>query len=136
MKTKWMMSLTEVLLVMGGTVTAADKEADSEGEWFKLFADEGWYKQQPGKEQVFRGKLESVQPPQASTLMRSAVYRVEGRAVYTGGRKVASLNKLVGSEIEIRGKAVDMHMEGQAVGEVWPAFVRGVNEAKATHGTK
>ena len=92
--------------------------------WTKLCADEQWYKQQAGTEQVFRGKLERLEPPQASTLMRSAFYRLGDRTVYTAARKVAALDKLVGVDAEIRGKAVDMALEGQKVREIWPAAAR------------
>jgi hypothetical protein len=115
---------------MGGSVTATDTAADARGEWSRLFADEDWYKQTGVEEQVFQGKLESVQEPVSDAVQRSMLYRVGERTIYTGGRKVAALDTLVGSEIEIRGKAVDMAVEGQAFREVWPAFVRGVDGPK------
>lgn len=130
MNAKWMIGLTMALLVMGGSVTVTATEADARGEWSRLFADEDWYKQTGAEEQLFQGKLESVQQPVGPTRQRSALYRVGERTIYTGGRKVAALETLVGSEIEIRGKAVDMAVEGQACREVWPAFVRGVNDPK------
>jgi len=94
--------------------------------WVNLFADEAWYKQQAGEEQVFRGKLEAVAPPQASTLMRNALYKIGDRTIYTGAKKLPALDALAGKTVEIRGKAVDMELEGQAVREIWPGAVRPV----------
>jgi len=34
------------------------------------------------------------------------------------------LDRLVGQAVEIRGKAVDMELEGQNLKEVWPAAIR------------
>lgn len=128
MQTNWVSRLATILVLVACTAVAAEKGAAPKGDWIKLFADEEWYKQQPGKEEVFQGKLEAVQPPQASSLMRNALYRLAGRAIYTGGKKVATLDKLVDSEIEILGKAVDMSLEGQAIKEIWPSSVRSVNK--------
>lgn len=129
MQTSWLMRLTTVLVLMAASARAAESGTDPAGDAIKLFADEGWYKQQPGKELVFRGKLEAVQPPQASSLMRNARYRLADRAVYTGGQKVSALDNLVGSVIEVRGKAVDMHLEGQEIKEIWPASAQAVKRA-------
>ncbi len=130
MQTNWLMRVAVVLVLAAGSVVAAENGAGTTGDGIKLFADADWYKQQPGKEEVFRGKLEAVQPPQASTLMRNALYRLAGRAIYTGGKKIDALDKRVGAEIEIQGKAVDMNLEGQAIKEIWPASVRTVNRAR------
>ncbi len=127
MQTNWVMRFATVLVLAAATAIAVEKGADPAGDAIKLFADEGWYKQQPGKEEVFRGKLEAVQPPQASSLMRVAWYKLAGRALYTGGKQLPELDKLVGFAIEIQGKAVDMHLEGQEIKEIWPASVRAVN---------
>ena len=122
------------LLMVIGAVFAADAPkttASSAGEWVKLFADEGWYKQQAGEEQVFRGKLEAVQPPQISTLMRNSFYRLGERTIYTGARKLPALDALVGRDVEIRGKPVDMNLEGQNLKELWPAAVRAAGALPA-----
>jgi hypothetical protein len=124
------MRVAAIFALVASSAVAAEKGADPKGAWIKLFADADWYKQQPGKETVFRGKLEAVQPPQVSTLMRNAYYKLAGRTIYTGGQKVAALDKRVGAEVEIRGKAVDMNLEGQALKEIWPASVRTVNRAR------
>ncbi|MFB3894287.1 MAG: hypothetical protein ACE15C_19965 [Phycisphaerae bacterium] len=93
--------------------------------WITLFANEQWYKQQAGKEEVFTGKLEAV--PNAggpSTRMRTSFYKLGDRTVYTGARKVKALDDLVGKKVEMRGKGVSMNLEGQALSEIWPAAVR------------
>jgi hypothetical protein len=98
-----------------------------EPAWQKLFADEEWYKQAEGKEQIFRGRLEAVpQGPAIGFLMRTWFYRLGQRSIYTGARKLEVLDRLVGQEVEILGKAVDMALEGRQVKEIWPAAVRPV----------
>jgi len=92
--------------------------------WENLFAEEGWYRQQAGEEQVFRGNLEAVAPPQAGTLMRNALYKLGDRTIYTGAKKLPALDGLTGKTVEISGKAVDMELSGQAVREIWPAAIR------------
>ncbi|MBM4037630.1 MAG: hypothetical protein FJ290_03870 [Planctomycetes bacterium] len=93
--------------------------------WQPLFEKEGWYQQQAGKEIVFRGRLEAVKDAdRPSTLMRTSYYRLGDRTVYTGAKRVAAVDALVGKEAEIRGKAVDMELEGQSLREIWPAAIR------------
>lgn len=100
-------------------------EKPAKPAWQKLFADQDWYQQTPGKEQIFRGRLESIpQKPVIGFLMRSAFYRLGDRTIYTGAQKPKALEHLVGQEVEILGKAVDMALEGQVVREIWPAAVR------------
>ena len=99
-------------------------------DWQMLFAKERWYKNQKGKEVVFRGKLESVPNAGApSTLQRTTYYRLGKRTIYTGAKRVPALDRLVGQQVEIRGKAVDFKLEGQSVREIWPAAVRAVVKA-------
>jgi hypothetical protein len=129
MQTNWLMRVAAIFILVAGSAVAAENGAEPAGDGSKLFADADWYKQQTGQETVFRGKLEAVQPPQASTLMRNALYSLAGRAIYTGGKKVDALDKRVGAEVEIRGKAVDMNLEGQSIKEIWPASVRTVSRA-------
>jgi len=96
-----------------------------EPAWQKLFADQDWYQQAKGKEQIFRGRLEAVpQEPVSGFLMRTSFYRLADRNIYTGARKLEVLDRLVGQEVEILGKPVDMALEGQEVKEIWPAAVR------------
>jgi len=106
------------LQTLAGVAGAAD--------WVKVYADENWYRQQAGEEQVFDGKLEAVEPPQASTLMRNALYKLGDRTIYTGAKKLPALDALAGKTVEIRGKAVNMELSGQAVREIWPAAIRPV----------
>ncbi|HUT33438.1 MAG TPA: hypothetical protein VNE39_08175 [Planctomycetota bacterium] len=98
--------------------------AAAEG-WQPLFENEQWYRQQPGKEIVFRGKLEAVKGAGGpSTLMRTSYYRLGDRTIYTGAKRVGALGALVGKEVELRGKAVDLELEGQSLREIWPAAAR------------
>ena len=104
---------------------APAKPAVVPAEWVKVFADENWYKQQAGEEQVFKGKLAGIpEAGGASTLMRTSYYTLGERTLYTGGKRIQALDALVGRAVEIRGKAVDMELEGQKVREIWPATVR------------
>ncbi|MBA4387056.1 MAG: hypothetical protein C0404_03685 [Verrucomicrobia bacterium] len=111
-----------VFLSVITAIFAAD--TSTQGGWTKLFAEEPWYKQQAGTEELFRGKLEAVQPPEASTLMRDALYKLGDRTLYTGAKKIQVLDSLAGKDVEIRGKAVDMNLEGRSLKEVWPGSVR------------
>ena len=109
-----------LLVVLGGAILAAE-----EGNWQVLFANEAWYKNQPTQEQVFAGTLQAIpETGGASTLMRTSYYRLGARNVYTGAKKVAVLDALVGKAVEMKGKPWDMNLEGQAVSEIWPAAVR------------
>lgn len=104
---------------------AGNQDGKKEAKWEKLFEDEAWYKNTAGKEQVFRGKLEAI--PNAggpSTLQRTSYYKLGDRTIYTGAKKVQALERLVGKQVEIRGKPVDMELEGQSLKEIWPAAVR------------
>jgi len=89
-----------------------------------LFADEQWYKDQPGNEAEFIGVLEAA-PAQAGadTRMRASFYRLGERAVYTGAKKAPALDALVGKRVLLAGKAVDMELGGRRVREIWPASV-------------
>jgi len=114
------------LQTLAGVAWAAEATAD----WVKVYADENWYRQQAGEEEVFRGKLEAVEPPQADTLMREALYKLGDRTIYTGGKKLPALDALAGKQVEIRGKAVDMELSGVAVREIWPGAIRPLMEDK------
>jgi len=105
--------------------------------WQKLFADEGWYKNQAGAEQVFSGTLEGIPVVEgmATTLQRDSYYKLGGRTLYTGAKKLPALDALVGRKVEIRGKPVDMDgLEGQNVREIWPAAVREAGAAAGGGG--
>ena len=107
-----------------------------DGGWLELFAQAQWYKNQEGAEQQFTGILEAV--PGAggpSTLMRDAYYRLGQWRVYTGGRKHPALDRLVGRPVQLRGKAVELDLEGQHLREIWPGRVRPVLAQSAEPGT-
>jgi hypothetical protein len=46
------------------------------------------------------------------------------RTLYTGARIIPALDRLVGKQVEIRSKPVDMQLEGQSLKEIRPAAVR------------
>ena len=99
--------------------------AAAPGPWTDLFSVESWYKQQQGEEQVFVGALHVIPPSgAASTLQRDSHYRLAGRTIYTGAKRVPALDSLAGKLVEIRGKSVNMELEGQSLHEIWPAAVR------------
>jgi transposase InsO family protein len=113
-------------LIGTGVAAAGEKRAapPAASGWAGLCADEEWCKEQKGMEQVFRGKRERLDPPPPNTLMRNALYRLGDRTVHTAARKVAALDRLVGVDAEIHGKAVDMALEAQKVREIRPAAAR------------
>ncbi len=111
------------LALPAATNTPPAHPAIAAAEWQKLFAEEAWYKNQSGNETTFSGTLEAVQPPMASILMRASLYKLGDRSIYTGARRVPSLDALTGKQVVIRGKAVDMALEGRAIREIWPAAV-------------
>ncbi|MCS7304818.1 MAG: hypothetical protein NZ602_06900 [Thermoguttaceae bacterium] len=109
----------------GAKQSKSPAKKPSEASWQKLFADEDWYQQAEGEEQIFRGRLEALPPgPEIDILMRTSFYRLGDRNIYTGARKLEVLDRLVGQEVEILGKPVDMALEGQQLKEIWPAAIR------------
>jgi hypothetical protein len=99
------------------------------GVWHKLYADEPWYKRRKGAEQVVKGTLKVAPKPKpgglvVSTLQRSCHYFLGELRVYTGGRRVPVLEALDAKPVALRGKRVDMNLEGQHLKELWPAAVR------------
>jgi hypothetical protein len=103
--------------------------------WQKLFADEEWYKKQKGDEQVFGGTLEGLPADNGmNMMMRASFYKLGARNLYTDAGKVAALDALVGKKVEIRGKAVEMDLEGQKLRELWPATVREAGADAAVPG--
>jgi hypothetical protein len=131
-KASGIIMITTIVLGAMGAAVAADATGGSTNagaEWVSLFADESWYKQQAGEERVFLGKLEAVKPPQISSLMRNSLYKLGDRTIYTGVKKLPALDALVNRRVEIRGKAVDMNLEGQRIREIWPASIRPAPES-------
>lgn len=100
--------------------------APVKAKWQPLFSTESWYREQAGVETVFKGTLQALpsQDGKVTTLMRTNYYSLGGRMLYTGTYKNALLNSLIGKKVVIRGKAVDMELEGQKVNEIWPAAIR------------
>jgi type 1 glutamine amidotransferase len=94
--------------------------------WKDVSRNEQWYKdKKDAKEQSFTGVLEAVpQPDRPTILQRAHHYKLGDRTVFTAGRKQPALDALVGKKVEIRGKAVDMELEGQNLKELWPGQVR------------
>lgn len=94
--------------------------------WQNVNNGEKWYQdQKAAKEQTFTGMLEAAPAPQGATaLQRTALYKLDGKSVFTGGKKVKALDALVGQKVEARGKAVKMELEGQNLDETWIAQVR------------
>ncbi len=128
--------VVQVLAAAATQPAAASAPASQEspdGAWIKLCADETWYKDQPGKEEIFSGKLQAVPgADEPSTLQRAAYYRLGTRTVFTGAKKVDALDKLVGRNVQVRGKAYDDDLEGHAISEIWPASVRINTAGKPT----
>lgn len=107
------------------TPTPTSLPASVSKDWAKLFTDEDWYRDMPGEEKVFTGKLEAIRHEgEVSTLMRPMYYTLAGRSVYTAGKQVKALDDLVGFEVEVRGKPYDLDLEGQKLREIWPSAVR------------
>lgn len=108
-----------------GSPEMTTAQGTSAGGWTTLFAHEAWYASEPGAEREFTGVLEAVQDAGGvSTVQRRPRYRLGDRDVYTGATNLAALDALLGTRVVIRGKAVDMALEGARVREIWPAAVR------------
>jgi hypothetical protein len=87
--------------------------------WIDLWGGQKWYKSRKGKEQEFTGVLKKRELAGVkSTLQRSWVYTLAGRRIYPG-RPHPVLEQLVGKKVTIRGKAVEMSLEGQRLRELW-----------------
>lgn len=109
-------------LTAAGTDTAAPEPPGRR----ELFAREGWYRGQAGKEQVFAGVLQRAERGKGvAGFGRFNPYRLvmagkKVREVYVGGRSEL-LEPYVGKRVRITGKAVDMEVEGRMHHEIWPA---------------
>jgi len=95
--------------------------------WVDVSNNEAWYREKKDvKELTFTGELVAV--PEASgvagTLQRQHFYTLGDRVIFTGGKKSKALDAMAGKKVEIRGKAVEMELEGQNLNELWPASVR------------
>jgi hypothetical protein len=98
--------------------------------WIRLFADEDWYKRQAGPERLFTGELKAIKVDRdmATTLQRTSYYSLGPRTVYTVAKRVAALDALIGKVVTIRGKVVEMQLEGRGLREIWPGQVREAKE--------
>ncbi len=91
----------------------------------EVSSGEKWYRDSKEKEQAFTGTLESLPAPaEVGVTMRAHFYKLGDRLVFIGGKKNKSLDALIGKTVEIRGKAIDIELEGQQLHELWPALVR------------
>lgn len=99
----------------------------------ELFAKEGWYREQEGKEQDFIGTLRSVGKG-GFGFGRFNPFRLEMdkdvREVYIGG-KPDILTAYVGLKVKITGKPVEIGVEGKRHREIWPARLEVVGADKA-----
>jgi len=101
-----------------GVAAAGFQEAGAGGE--------KTYRDSKEKEQSFTGTLEALPQPAGvvTTTMRAHFYKLGDRVIFTSGKKVKSLDALVGKLVEIRGKVIETELEGQQLRELWPALVR------------
>lgn len=119
-----------LLPFLASSALLADKPAKTDKPVLKkrltLFAAEAWYKKRAGKEQTFEGVLTKVKRAGGIGFGRFNPYRLRMsngvREVYMGGRK--TIEPYLGQRVRIRGKAVDMRVEGQFHREIWPAELR------------
>ncbi len=101
------------------------RQASQEGGWQEVFASQGWYKNLEGQQKEFSGVLERIpHANQPSTLQRTSYYRLGKRTVFTRGKKVPLLEKMVAKGVQIRGKVYKIELEGKQLNEIWPAAVR------------
>ncbi|MCX7665519.1 MAG: protease complex subunit PrcB family protein [Gemmataceae bacterium] len=96
----------------------------------ELFAKEGFYKEQSGKEQDFIGVLRFTAPKEGIVgFGRTNPYRLEFegkngfREVYIGGKPEA-LKEFIDKKVKITGKPVDLEVEGRVHKEIWPARIQ------------
>jgi type 1 glutamine amidotransferase len=76
------------------------------------------------KETSFTGTLEAIPADGVTTTQRASFYKLGDQTIFTGGKKNGAMDALIGKKVEIRGKAVDMELEGKQLHEIWPASVR------------
>lgn len=94
--------------------------------WQRVSGDEKWYRDnKEAKEENLTGVLEAVPAVGGpTTLQRTSYYKLDGRSVFSGGKKHPALDALVGKKVEIRGKAVSLELEGQKLNEIWVGQIR------------
>jgi len=103
----------------------AENKAPTLYAWQDLGTDKTYQDKKDVKEQTFTGELEAIPNTGApGIIQRTSFYKLGDKTVFTGGKKKPALDALVGKKVDIRGKAVDMELEGQQLHEIWPASVR------------
>jgi hypothetical protein len=148
MKTMRISALALAIVIMWGSAVALAEEKPARAvinpeivqtapahkgpaPWAQLYGNQKWYASQKGKLQTFTGTLQAIpqKPGIGSTLMRTAHYRLGKWRIFTSGQRHHALDRLVGKRVSIRGKAVEMNLEGHHLREIWPASVRQEPEA-------
>lgn len=100
--------------------------------WVDVSKNEKWYQEKKDvKEQVYTGKL-TANPDAGgiSTLQRTHHYKLDDKPIFTAAKKSDKLDKLLGQQVDIRGRVVDQELEGQKLSELWPASVRPAQPRK------
>ena len=112
--------------VISSTVDVRINAAGDAAGWTSV-GDAAWqqaYRGLAGDEEEFVGELIGLPRPapgEMSTLMRGHGYRLGDRLI--AGRQPA-LEPLIGRRVRLRGKRVDMQLEGADLREIAPAAVR------------
>lgn len=107
----------------------AENKAPTLFAWQDIGTDKAYRDNKDVKEKSYIGTLEAV--PNAGApgiLQRASFYKLNDLMVFTGGKKNRELDALMGKKVEIKGKAVDMELEGKQLHELWPASVRPAKE--------
>lgn len=106
-----------------------ENKAATKYAWQDIGTDKAYRDNKDVKEKSYIGVLEAVpNPGLPGILQRASFYKLNDLMVFTGGKKNGTLDGLVGKKVEIKGKAVDMELEGKKVHELWPASVRPAKE--------
>jgi type 1 glutamine amidotransferase len=95
--------------------------------WVDVSKGEKWYQEKKDvKEQTFTGKLLGIPgvAGQVGILQRSHYYKLDDRTIFTGGKRSDRLEKMLGQDVEVRGRVVEQELEGQKLVELWVASVR------------
>jgi type 1 glutamine amidotransferase len=107
----------------------AENKAATKYAWQDINTDKAYRDNKDVKEKSYIGVLEAVaNPGLPGVLQRASFYKLNDLMVFTGGKKNKELDALVGKKVEIKGKAVDMELEGKQLHELWPASVRPAKE--------
>ncbi len=106
-------------------VLALSLNVRAETVWRTLFADQNWYLEAIETEQVLSGQLQRHTPPGGPAGRGALAYALAGNdgviPIYAPGRREI-FESLLGQQVEIEGKLVDLMCEGFGV-ELWPARI-------------